>query len=66
MKIDPEQIEHASSITERVSSETQGVGYETIEGWTGIDQLDRLDTTHALVLRRGEGNVQNLESLALP
>lgn len=65
MKIDTDQIEKAESITTQVADK-QGVTYETIESWKGIDQLDRLDAGHALVLRRGEGTALNLESMELP
>jgi hypothetical protein len=65
MKINTDHIEMAEGITAPVSDK-KGQPYETIEGWKGVDQLDLLDPTHALVLRRGEGNSLNLESLALP
>lgn len=65
MKISTDHIENAEGIAARVSDK-KGLSYETIENWTGVDQLDRLDQDHALVLRRGEGGSQNLESLALP
>jgi hypothetical protein len=65
MKINTDQIEKAESITSRVADK-EGVGYETIASWTGVDQLDRFDSQHALVLRRGEGGSLNLESMALP
>jgi hypothetical protein len=65
MKINTDQIEKADSITERVADK-KGVTYETIESWKGIDQLDRLDATHALVVRRGDGGSLNLESMQLP
>jgi hypothetical protein len=67
MKISPAEIEKASSITERVSGGgIQGLPYETVQGWTGVDQLDHWDARHALVLRRTEGGSVNLESLPLP
>jgi hypothetical protein len=65
MKINTDQIEKADSITSKVADK-QGVAYETIESWKGIDQLDRLDPQHAVVLRRGQGGSLNLESLAFP
>jgi hypothetical protein len=65
MKISTDHIEMAEGITAPVSDK-KGQPYQTIEGWTGVEQLDRLDLTHAVVLRRGEGNSLNLESLALP
>jgi hypothetical protein len=68
MKISTDQIEKAESITDPVKGEgaKKGVGYETIEAWKGIDQLDRLDAKHAVVLRRGDAGSLNLESLPLP
>lgn len=67
MKIEAEAIADAEHISERVSGGgKEGVGYETIESWTGVDQLDQLDAEHALVLRRGEEGSLNLEALELP
>ena len=67
MKISTDQIEKFESIEAPVKDGgKKGLPYETIESWTGIDQLDRLDNQHAIVLRRGEGGALNLESLALP
>jgi len=65
MKIAADKITDAESITEPVSG-TKGVGYETIEAWKGIDQLDRLDDKTAMVLARGEGDALTLESRDLP
>jgi hypothetical protein len=67
MKISTDQIEKTESIETPVKDGAKkGLAYETIESWTGIDQLDRLDGQHAIVLRRGEGGALNLESLTLP
>jgi len=65
VKISTDQIESADGISAPVSDK-KGLPYQTIEGWKAVNQLDLLDPTHALVLRRGEGNSMNLESLALP
>jgi hypothetical protein len=65
MKINTDSIEKAESITGKVDGK-KGVGYETIESWKGIDQLDRLDAQHAVVLRRGDAGSLNLEALPLP
>ena len=65
MKISTDNIENAENITDKVADK-KGQSYETIESWTGVDQLDQLDPSHALVVRRGAGNSLNLESLALP
>jgi len=67
MKISTDQIENAENITSRVpDGNKKGQPYETIESWKGVDQLDRLDSQHALVLRRGDGGSLNLESILLP
>jgi hypothetical protein len=65
MKISTDNIENAASITERIA-DTAGQKFETIAGWAGVDQLDKLDSQYALVVRRGEGNALNLEALAFP
>jgi len=65
MKISTDNIEKAESITKRVEDKG-GQSYETIASWTGVDQLDKLDAGHALVVRKGDGDSLNLESMALP
>jgi hypothetical protein len=65
MKISTDQISSVEKIEAPVADK-KGLPYETIESWTGIDQLDRLDTQHAAVLRRAEGGSLDLESLPLP
>ena len=47
-------------------ADKKGLSYETITGWTGVEQLDRLDGKYAIVIRRVEGGPLNLESLPLP
>ena len=67
MKIGTDSIEASESITEPVSGDgKKGLAYETIESWKGVDQLDRLDSQHAVVVRRGDSGSLNLESLPLP
>jgi hypothetical protein len=67
MKINTDQIEKAENITTPVTGGgKKGLAYETIESWTGIDQLDRLDAQNAVVLRRADGGALNLESMPLP
>jgi hypothetical protein len=65
MKIATEQIDKAESITDPVADK-KGLPYETIASWTGVDQLDRFDSNHVVVLRRAEGGSLTLESLPLP
>ena len=64
MKIPTDKLGEAESITSRVADK-QGIGYETIAAWTGIEQLDKIDNAHCLVLRTA-GSDKNLEALALP
>lgn len=67
MKIDTAGIEAAPSIEEKVDGkEGSGVSYDTIEAWTGINQLDAYGDSHALVLRTTDAEAVNLEALALP
>jgi hypothetical protein len=67
MKVSTDVIDRVDSITAPVpDGGRKGLTYETIESWTGVDQLDQLDSQHAIVLRRGEGGSLNLESLPLP
>ena len=67
MKISTDNIENAESIESPVGGGgAKGLPYETIKDWTGIDQLDKLDQGHAVVVRRGDGNSLNLETVALP
>jgi len=67
MKISTDKIEQAEKIESPVGGGgTRGQTYETIASWKGVEQLDKLDAQHALVVRHGEGDSLNLESLALP
>ncbi|HEV8543733.1 MAG TPA: hypothetical protein VGR78_15165 [Verrucomicrobiae bacterium] len=65
MKISTDTIENTEKIESPVNGK-KGLPYETIESWTGVDQLDRFDEGHALVLRHAEGGSLNLEALPLP
>jgi len=67
MKINTDKLEDAAKIESPVAGGgTKGQSFETVAGWTGVDHLGKLDSEHALVVRRGEGNSLNLESLAFP
>jgi hypothetical protein len=67
MKISTANIENAESITNPVGGGgVKGQPYETIESWKGIEQLDRLDKDHAVVVRRTDAGALNLEALPLP
>lgn len=65
MKISTDNIDKAESIVAPVQDK-KGLSYETITGWTGVEQLDRLDGKYAVVVRRVEGGSMILESLPLP
>jgi hypothetical protein len=65
MKIKTDALEKATPILSRVA-EKQGLPYETIADWTGVDHLDKLDAENAVVLRRAAGGSVNLEALSLP
>jgi hypothetical protein len=67
MKIAADQFSGLEGIKAPVpDGKKQGATYETIETWTGVEQLDRLDAGHALVVRRSSEKSINLESLDLP
>ncbi len=65
MKVSTDSIENTPKIESPVDGK-KGLSYETIESWKGVDQLDRFDESHALVLRHAEGGSLNLEALPLP
>jgi hypothetical protein len=65
MKISTENIDKAEGIVAPVQDK-KGLGYETIAGWTGVEQLDRLDGKNVIVVRKVEGGSLNLESVPLP
>ena len=47
--------------------ETAGVPFERVASMQGVEQLDRLDDSHALVMARAsEDGPLNLEAVALP
>ena len=65
MKIPTDTCAAAASITTPVK-DTAGVPFETIASLTGIEQLDSLDATRALVLARSASKGLDLRAVALP
>ena len=65
MKIPTDTFAAATSITTPVK-DTAGVPFETIASLTGIEQLDALDPTRALVLARSASKGLDLRAVALP
>jgi hypothetical protein len=66
MKIPTDGFAGAAPITAKVTTETGGVGYETIGSMKGIEQLDLLDANRTLVLARSDGGALSLAAAALP
>jgi hypothetical protein len=64
MKITTENIDKVNGITERVPDKA-GLTYETLASLQGVEQLDRLDKDHAVLLVRTPTGL-NLDTIALP
>ncbi|MEQ8785737.1 MAG: hypothetical protein RIC55_05540 [Pirellulaceae bacterium] len=64
MKISTKDAERDSGIAEKISG-TAGQTYETIESLQGVEQLDRLNKTSALILARDDSGL-NLRTIELP
>jgi hypothetical protein len=65
MKVDTANIETIGSIESQIS-DTAGLGYQTIESWKGVNQLDLVGRELAMVVRDTGNGSLNLESLQLP
>lgn len=68
MKIPTDGFSNAAPLTGVVpDGETAGVPFERVASMQGVEQLDRLDDSHALVMARAsEDGPLNLEAVALP
>jgi len=64
MKLPADKLDTYSAIT--AQTEKQGVPYETMEAWKGVEQLDRYDDSNAIMLVRAEGGSADLKTVALP
>jgi hypothetical protein len=65
MKIPTAGFDTASPITAKVTTETGGIGYETIASMKGVEQMDLLDAQRSIVLTRTPSGL-NLSAVALP
>jgi hypothetical protein len=66
MKLATDNIEKLDKIESPVGDK-KGLGYETLDSWKNIEQLDRYDNDNAVVLRRDpQGGNMTLETLPLP
>ncbi len=67
MKMATKGIEGYEPIKEPVpDAGIKGLPYDTLAEWKGVEQLDKLDEGHALVLSRAEGGALALQTIALP
>lgn len=66
MKISTENIERAKGIEEKVKGETAGQEYVTIDGLTNVEQMDRLNDAHALVISKSEADSYDVHTVELP
>lgn len=65
MKISTDDLDKAAGIDSKVA-ETAGQKYETVAAWEGVEQLDRLNDTHAIVLAKNAAGRSDLKTVALP
>lgn len=64
MKLSTAKIDSYEGITKQ--TEGAGVPYETIASLKGVEHLDKVDNTKAMMLVRTEGGALDLKALALP
>ncbi len=65
MKISTSDIERTEGITERIGG-TAGQTYETIESLKGVQQMDRLNDAHVLVIAEDSKGSLDLHTVDLP
>jgi hypothetical protein len=66
MKIPTEGAASAPSITKRVTTVKQGLGYDTIDSLKGVVQMDQLDDGHAVILTQDNAGTVDLSTIELP
>jgi hypothetical protein len=66
MKIPTQGFATAAPITTPVETETGGVPFETVTSMTGIEQLDKLDDGHSIVVARTAAGGLDLQVVPLP
>ena len=66
MKINTDTIDKQPALTEAVTDgKTAGLPYDTLKELQGVQQLDKLDDKHALLLVKSDNGL-NLQAVALP
>lgn len=67
MKISTEGVADREAITKPVGGGgVAGQAFETVAGLKGVDHLDKLDETHAVILTRTESGQVDLKTIQLP
>jgi hypothetical protein len=67
MKVDVNKIDETQGVTDHIKGGgTAGLPYETIKDLKGVDQLDKLDKNHALLLVRSDSGSLDLKAVQLP
>ena len=64
MKMSTEKIDQYEAIT--AQTDVTGLPYETIADLKGVEQLDKLDDTNAVILARADSGSLDLKTIALP
>ena len=64
MKMSAANLENYQPITK--PTDITGVPYDTLAAWKGVEQLDRFDDSHAVMLFRTEAGGLDLKKVALP
>lgn len=65
MKVSTDDIERPDGITERISG-TAGQQYETIKSLENVEQMDRLNDAHAVVITKNDEGSLDLHTIELP
>jgi len=67
MKISTDNIAKQEAITEPVKGGGKaGLTYDTLDALKGVEHLDKLDDSHAVLLVRADDKTLNLQAIALP
>jgi hypothetical protein len=65
IKVDLAAVDKSEGITERIP-DTAGLPYTSIEEFKKVEQLDRLDKSHAMLLARTDSGALALQAIELP
>ena len=65
MKISTDDVEREEGITERIQG-TAGQTYDTIESLKGVEQMDKLNASHAVLIARSDSGSLDMRTIELP